>query len=57
MRYNVYMSASEMLPVNTDKPLDFNELSAARWMTCEDTLGHKIHINIARIAVIKEVKE
>ena len=57
MRYNVYMSASEMLPINTDKPLDFDELSAARWMTCEDTIGHKIHINIAKIAVIKEVKE
>lgn len=57
MKYNVYMSSGEMMPVNTDEPIDFDELATARWMTCRDTYGHRIHINIARIAVIKEVKE
>ena len=57
MKYNVYMSAGEMMPVNTDEPIDFDELATARWMTCRDTYGHRIHINIARISVIKEVKE
>ena len=57
MKYNVYMSAGEMMPVHTDEPIDFDELATARWMTRRDTYGHRIHINIARIAVIKEVKE
>ncbi len=56
MKYNVYMSASEMIAVETEKPINFNELALARWFTCKDTYGHTIHINIARIEVIKEVE-
>ena len=55
MKYNVYMSASEMITVDTEKPIDFDELATARWFTCKDTYGHTIHINIATIGVIKEV--
>lgn len=55
MRYHIYMTANEMMSVDTDEPINFDELATARWMTCKDVFGHTIHINVARIEVIKEV--